>query len=75
MDIQEIVVPLFIILVALWRRDIFFYFLAAPVAVVFGLMWRPAYPTPAGVVVSLALVGIGLYCFIKGLENLFRKAT
>lgn len=64
---------IFIIVLALWRRDIILYLFAGPVGVVAGLMLRPAYPTPDGLTVSLVLIGIGLYCFIKGIENVFRK--
>lgn len=71
--IGQIILVLFLILLAVWRRDIFFYFLAAPVALTFGLMWRSHYNTPDGLTVSLALMATGLYCFVMGIWNVVRK--
>jgi len=71
--ILGIAVVLFLIFMALWRRDIFLYFMAAPVTIVYGLAWRGYYDTTEGLVTSLVLVGIGLYCLIMGIYNTVRK--
>lgn len=74
MGIIPTVIVMFFILLTFWRRDIFLYLMTAPVVLTFGLMWRPAYPTPDGMVISLALIGTGLYCFIMGIFNIVRIA-
>ena len=72
MIILSNVMVAFIIFLALWRRDIFFYFMACPVSITAGLMWRSRFDTPDGIVMSLALVGIGIYCLIMGIYNMVR---
>ncbi len=72
MDYAPTFVVLFFITMALWRRDIFLYFIGAPVAIVFGLMWRSQYNTTDGMTVSLALIATGIYLFIMGIWNTVR---
>ena len=62
----------FIIFLALWRRDVFLYFMAAPVSITSGLMWRSRFDTPDGIAISLVLVAIGIYCLIMGIYNLVK---
>lgn len=68
----QIMLVAFFILLPLWRRDIFLYYIGAPVAIVFGLMWRSQYNTPDGMTVSLALIATGIYLFIMGIWNTVR---
>ncbi len=66
-------VTAFLIFLAVWRRDIFFYLIASPVAIVEGLGWRAAHNDDTGMVISIAFIGIGLYCLIMAIYNIVGK--
>ena len=73
MSIASIILIIFVIFLAVWRRDIFFYIIACPVSIVAGLYWRGYQSTNLGLVLSITLVGIGLYCLIMAIYNLANK--
>lgn len=73
MELSQVVMIIFIILIAFWRRDIFLYFMAAPVSLATGLAWRGYYDNPLGISISLVLIGIGVYCLVVGIYNVVLK--
>ena len=73
MEITQVIITIVLLILTFLRRDIFLYFIVSPVAIATGLLWRPNYDTPDGLVISLVLVGIGIYCMVMGIYNLVRK--
>lgn len=69
---QIIFVTLLLIL-AFWRRDIFFYLICCPVLITTGLQWYDVFHNAAGLTMSLALVATGLYCMILAIVNLLKR--
>jgi len=71
----QVVLSVTVITWALWRRDIFLYLIAGPVAIGMGLAWRGHNPEFDGYIVAGAFIGIGVYCLIMGIWNLVDKAS
>jgi hypothetical protein len=73
MEIIQIVIPLLVIGLAFWRRDIFLYIMATAAAVELGLTWYIEYRTPEAMTIAIVLGGIGAYAFALAIENLLDK--
>lgn len=73
MDIVEIVVPLFIIFMAFWRRDIFLYIMSGVASIALGLAWYIEYRTTGAMAITIVLGGIGLYSLFLAIENLLGR--
>ena len=61
------------LIITVWRRDIFFYLLSCPLLIVFGLHWYDRYHNAAGFTMSMALIAIGIYCMILAIANLLKR--
>lgn len=77
MDLVQTIGLIGLLYLAFWqgvqREGVVIYALVGAVVITFGLSWRGTYDTPAGVVFGLAIVGIGIYCLICAVVNIWRK--
>jgi len=60
----------FLVIVALWRRDEALYLIASIPTIVFGLMYRGTHDTLDGLVISIAVVSMGIFLLIMAIYNI-----
>jgi hypothetical protein len=72
-DLAQAIVVIGILALAFWRRDIFLYMVAGPVAIAIGFAWYDYYPTPAGYVLTGALMALGGYCLALAITNIIGR--
>lgn len=70
MEIAELIGVLFLIMVALWRRDTFLYIIGGPVCFAFGFGWYDYYSNPHGLITSMAFAGMGIFLWVLAVENI-----
>lgn len=73
MEIVEVIGVLTLLALALLfgdrREGVMLYVMAGMASIAYGLTWRGTYDTAAGLVFSISLIGLGIYCLILSLYN------
>ncbi len=72
-DLIPLLVVIGITALAFWRRDLFLYLIATPVAIMGGLNWYENHPTDFGLVLAVVMGAIGIYSLFKVIENLIER--
>ena len=72
MDTTQIIMVSVLLVLTFWRKDIILYLATAPIMLAVGLAWYDTYKTPFGMIVSLGLILIGVYCFFLGVYNMLK---
>ncbi len=72
-DLIPLLVIIGITALAFWRRDLFLYLIATPVAIMGGLNWYENHPTDFGLVLAVVMGAIGIYSLFKVVENLIER--
>ena len=71
-NLISLILVLVVILLAFWRKDVFFYIMAFIVCLGYGLAFYPAIHTPLGFMISAVVMGIGVYSLTLGVYNLVK---
>lgn len=71
--VAEVLVIGFLLILTFWRRDVFLYIITGLAMIAFGLGWYDDYNSSTGFVVSICLMGIGVYSLILGGYNLIKS--
>ena len=77
MDTVQTIATLGLLWAAFWRgqerEGVLLFCMAGAAMIAFGLVWTDTYTTASDYVLSIACIGIGIYCFILAILGVLRR--